>query len=751
MKLKYPTLFILVILCQACGFVSNPNDEMVELLARTYKKFSVKENTFCPEAEHLFFDSLSKNHPDYYMKLKANYFKANSLLKLGREQEAVDVLEGLMKIAAQEQQDPKEIAKIAALAYLRLGERQNCVVSHTSESCIMPIKNSGVHQIQMGSRKAIEVYEKLLQSDPYDYESRWLLNICYMTVGDYPLKVPSQWLIPNLDKDNSGYSIKPFTDVAPQLGLNKRNKAGGVIIDDFNSDGYLDIVTSDWGLDGQMHYFKNNRKDGYIDCSEKSNLGRFKGGLNIIQADYDNDGDIDIFVLRGAWMGIYGQQANSLLRNNGDDTFIDVTKKSGLFSENPTQAGVWQDFNNDGWLDLFIGNESTVNKNQLYPCELYISNGDGTFKEVAKIAGCDILDFVKGVTSADYDNDGLQDICTSGTTGYRTLLKNKGVKNGIPVFENVTEKAGLADVIIGTFPTWFWDYDNDGWQDIFVCGYQASHSVAYAAAAEALKMPNASSKMYLYHNNHDGTFTNVSEQAGLNKSVFAMGSNFGDIDNDGYLDMYLGTGNPDYKSLVPNRLFRNMGNGNFADVTVSGRVGNLQKGHAVAMTDMDNDGDQDIFIEVGGAYIGDSYNNSLYLNPGQNDNRWINLRLEGQSSNRSAIGAKVKVIFTENGQKRVLYREVNSGGSFGASSLRREVGIGQANIIDEIVITWPKTGKIQHFKNVKPNQFLKIQEGNNVLSVINLKKIDLSIPKSTIPICKTSVDIVAYQQPQKLK
>lgn len=718
---------------------------MVELLAKTYKRFSVKENVFCPEAEYAFFDSIANSQSSYYLKLRANYFKANSLLKLGREQEAVAAFESLMVVAKQENQDPTEIAKSVALAYLRLGERQNCVTNHSAESCIIPIKNSGVHQIQTGSRKAIEIYEKLLQNNPQDYESRWLLNICYMTVGGYPSKVPSQWLIPDLDKDNSEHAIKPFTDVAPQLNLNKRNKAGGTIVDDFNNDGYLDIVTSDWGLDGQMHYFKNDQKGNYIDCSEKSSLGRFKGGLNIIQADYDNDGYMDVFVLRGAWMGVYGQQANSLLHNNGDDTFTDVTRKSGLFSENPTQAGVWRDFNNDGWLDLFIGNESSVRKNQNYPCELYISNGDGTFKEVARIAGCNITDFVKGVAAVDYDNDGLQDICTSGTDGYRTLLKNKGMKNGIPIFENVTEKAGLADVIMGTFPIWFWDYDNDGWQDIFVCGYQASFSMAYTAGAEALKMPNNSSKMYLYHNNHDGTFSNVSEQAGLNKSVFAMGANFGDIDNDGFLDMYLGTGNPDYKSLVPNRLFRNMGNGKFADVTVSGRVGNLQKGHAVAMTDMDNDGDQDIFIEVGGAYIGDSYNNSLYLNPGQNDNRWINLRLEGTETNRSAIGAKVKVVFTENGTKRVLYREVNSGGSFGSSSLRREIGIGQAKMIDEISISWPKTGKVQVFKNIKPNQFLKIQEGNQKLSVVNLKKIDISTPKSTIPICKPKVDVVAFQ------
>jgi len=148
----------------------------------------------------------------------------------------------------------------------------------------------------------------------------------------------------------------------------------------------------------------------------------------------------------------------------------------------------------------------------------------------------------------------------------------------------------------------------------------------------------------------------------------------------------------------------------------------LQKGHGVAITDLDNDGDNDIFIEVGGAYIGDSYNNSLYLNPGQNDNRWINIQLEGSETNRSAIGTRLKVTFREKGIKRVLYREVNSGGSFGSSALRREIGIGQSNLIDEVEITWAKTGKKQVLRNLRPNQFIKIKEGSNAIAKVNIKK-----------------------------
>lgn len=713
----------------------NSNDKMVNILALKSKEVSVKDNPFCPEALFTFFDSLSHTDMDANKMQTVNYFKGNSLLKMGKEQEAVTVFEDLVENKAGiTSSNTYHLLTSLALAYLRLGERQNCVTNHTAESCIMPIKAAGVHQNVTGSRNAIEVYSSLLEKHPDDYQSRWLLNIAYMTLGEYPTHVPEAWLIPNLDRDDSNYSIKPFVDIAPSLGLNNRNMAGGTIVDDFNNDGYLDIVVSDMHLTGSMHMYENDKKGSFIDQSQKSGLGRFKGGLNMIQADYNNDGYLDIFVLRGAWQGAYGRQPNSLLRNNKNGTFTDVTIKSGLFSEHPTQAGVWRDFNDDGWLDLFIGNESTQAMDGVNPCELFISNGDGTFKEVASAAGCQVIDFIKGVTAADYDNDGLEDLLLSSAVSNRTLLKNKGIKNGIPQFENVTHTAGLGDVAVGTFPTWFWDYDNDGWPDVFVCGYQPDISIAHSAATEALKIPNRASKMYLYHNNHDGTFTNVSEKAGLNKSVFAMGSNFGDIDNDGYLDMYLGTGNPEYSSLVPNRLFRNLGDGTFADVTVSGRVGNLQKGHGVAMSDLDNDGDTDIFIEVGGAYKGDSFNNSFYLNPGQNNNKWIKLQLEATTGNRAAIGTHIKISFTDKGVKRVVYRDVNSGGSFGSSSLRREIGIGQATVVDEIEITWSKSRQKQVFKNIQPNQLIKIKEGINTTTTVPLEKLDFS-KGAKMPMC----------------
>ena len=229
--------------------------------------------------------------------------------------------------------------------------------------------------------------------------------------------------------------------------------------------------------------------------------------------------------------------------------------------------------------------------------------------------------------------------------------------------------------------------------------------------------------MYLYRNNRDGTFTNVAKEMGLDKPVFAMGANFGDIDNDGWLDMYLGTGNPDFTSLVPNRMFKNIGGQKFTDVTASARVGNLQKGHGVAFADIDNDGDQDIFAEIGGAYAGDGYYNSLYLNPGQGTNHWISIALEGTKSNRSAIGAHIVLNFTDDTLKRSVYMDINSGGSFGANPFRKEIGIGKAKVIDELIVKWPTSGLVQVFKHVEPGQFLTIKEGSDRIVKMNPKRL----------------------------
>ncbi|NTS39792.1 CRTAC1 family protein [Flavisolibacter sp. BT320] len=708
---------------------------MPALLASVAKTAFNSANNFAPRAAILHLDSLLSATANPEAVTGYLHRKARAYLQVGKEDSSRAILESLLQnnllpLYA----DPVAVKKDLALTYLRIGEKTNCTNSHSAESCVFPIRGRGVHHDKTGSTKAAELYRSVLEKNPGDLETRWLLNIAYMTMGSYPQCVPPLFLIPGLDTE-SETGIKPFADAALVTGLNTQDMAGGSIIDDFNGDGYLDLVTSGWDLASPMRFFVNKGNGTFEDRSEASGLKSLTGGLNLVQTDYNNDGLKDIFVLRGGWKGRFGKEPNSLLRNNGDGTFTDVTKQAGLLSFHPTQTATWNDFNRDGWLDVFIGNESsdTADNNV---CELYINNGNGTFTNLAVESGANIKSFVKGVTSGDYDNDGWPDIFLSTLNDTKVLLRNEGLKNGVVQFTNATGKAGLLGCTAKTFATWFWDYNNDGWLDLFVCNYDFNASLGIYAAAEALQLPaGGMARQYLYRNNGNGTFTDVGEASGLAKVAFAMGSNFGDIDNDGYLDVYLGTGNPHYESLVPNKLFHNKGGKFFADITAAARVGNLQKGHGVSFADIDNDGDEDIHIEVGGAYEGDAYQNSLYLNPGQNSNNWINVSLEGVSCNRAAIGARLKVTFTENGRERSVYRDVISGGSFGASPLRQHIGIGRASRVDRIEITWPVSNQVQVLTAVPAGSNILVKEGAPSFTTQRLSTYNLLAGERTVVRC----------------
>lgn len=726
-------LFTLSITLLSCNSKPSSHKEMIQLLKKHREAYNNVGNYYASAAQIAHYDSLINATESKQDIMLYTYTKCYALIAAGRETEAIPLLEEQVSRIRQEGIKGMDRLKVQlALAYLRKGERTNCVMNHSPETCILPIQGAGIHQITTGSANAIRMYEELLKDYPDNLEYRWLLNIAYMTLGEYPAKVPAAFLIPGLSK-NSGDStivIEPFQDVAGKLHLDINNMAGGIIVDDFNNDGYLDIVTSSWDIDEPMHYLRNNGQDGFVDESVKSGLSDLTGGLNLVQMDFNNDGFKDIFVLRGAWLrGNYGLQPNSLIQNNGDGTFSDVTAKSGLLSFHPTQTATWNDFNNDGWVDVFIGNETWDGNASSgeHPCELFLNNQDGTFTNVAKQAGCHVTGFIKGVTSGDYNNDGWQDIFIASLSGQRFLLKNNGLVNDVPVFEDVTKQSKLDEGISRTFPTWFWDYNNDGWLDIMTGDFTFDKPLTWYSAAEAMNtFTGTSGTILLYRNNHDGTFSNVSEDAGTNKTAFAMSGNFGDIDNDGFLDFYLGTGNPELESIVPNKMFKNVEGKKFVDITVPARLGHLQKGHAIAFADVDNDGDQDIYIEMGGAYKGDGFHNSFYLNPNQNKgNSWITLDLEGKN-HRNIIGTRIKVTFKEGDNIRSVYCDVNSGGSFGASPLRQEIGIGNASIIDKIEIQWHPKQTIQIFENIEPRHFLKIREGVDTAEVVSLKNLDFN-------------------------
>jgi hypothetical protein len=644
---------------------------------------------------------------------------AQRLVIAGSNEEAIALLQGLAQQLAGAA--PHEVAELLqadlAFAYFRMGETQNCTWNHNSDSCLFPIRGAGVHTQRLGATEAARIYGALLADPRTSPENalvyRWLLNICYMTLGEYPGGVPQAWRIaPETFK--SDYDIGTFREVAATRGIDSFGAAGGVILEDFDNDGHLDLMISHMGIADQLEYFHNNGDGTFKRMTDQAGLKGIVGGLNIVQADYNNDGCIDVLVLRGAWLHDRGKWPPSLLRNNCDGTFTDVTEQSGILYFYPTHTAAWADTTNDGRLDLFVGHEIDRQHVDWPPqaknFEFFLNRGDGTFREVGAQTGIRLEGFVKGAVFGDYDNDGRQDLYVTTWGGGNHLFRNTGNDaSGVPQFVEVTAQAGVAEPA-KSFTTWFFDYDNDGWPDIFVSGYSASLPDLVREALGS-REPTHGERARLYHNNHDGTFTNVAHDAGLDKQLLTMGANFGDLDNDGWLDFYLGTGDPRLTTLVPNRMFRNDGGRRFQDVTTSGGFGHLQKGHGVAFGDVDNSGNQDVFEVMGGVYPNDRFWSALYKNPGHG-NHWIKLDLVGVQANRYAVGARIRVDVTESGRPRRIYRDVNSGGSFGASSLRPHIGVGKATAIDGLEIRWPGSGLVQRIAGpLRADRVYRIVEG----------------------------------------
>ncbi len=580
------------------------------------------------------------------------------------------------------------------VAGLRKGEDDNCVARHTVDSCIFPVAEGGAHQNKAGVMSAQDILRRWLADDPTDMEARWLFNLTAMLLGSYPDGVPSRWLI----KPSAFESDAPFprfVDVAARAGVATVGHAGGVAMDDFDGDGDLDIVASSHGFGDQLRFLVNDGAGKFTDRTSEAGLDGLFGGLNVTHADYDNDGDVDVFVLRGAWLQQDGHVPNSLLRNEGGGRFVDVTVEAGVFSRHPTQTAVFADFDNDGWLDLFVGNEN--GHGHEHRAELYRNTGDGRFTEIAIKAGVDVTGYVKAVTAGDYDNDGWMDLYVSRLRGRNSLLRNRG--DG--TFEDVTAQAKVGGPDM-SFPVWFFDYDHDGWLDLFVSGYEASPA---DVANDYLERPHKGVMPALYRNLGDGTFEDVAAKVGLDTVLWTMGCNYGDLDHDGWLDLYIGTGESNLTALVPNRMFRGTASGRFSDVTTAGGFGHLQKGHGVAFGDVDGDGDQDVFAVMGGFYDADVFTDVLFENPGT-EHHWLGLELRGKSANRGGIGARITV----RAGGSTWHSVVSTGGSFGSGPVARRLGVGSATTVDEIVVRWPGSAEAQTVKGLAVDRVHVIEQ-----------------------------------------
>lgn len=630
--------------------------------------------------------------------------------RLGKIKEAVQHTEAALKIVAQPgfTFDENSLTKIyfeAGLTYLRQGETENCIYCQTGESCILPIRQGGIHQQREGSRKAIDYFLKTLTRDPDHLAAKWLLNIAAMTLGEYPALVPEPYRLP-ADAFTDSSNFPRFQDISRAVGLKTVECGGGAIAEDFDNDGLIDLLTSNWDPSGQIHFYHNDGSGKFTDQTTEAGLIGLLGGIDMVQADYDNDGNIDVFVTRGAWLAESGRQPNSLLRNLGNARFRDITFDVGLAEiQFPTPTAAWGDYDNDGDLDLYVGHEAPYS-------QLYRNDGQTGFTNVTEEAGVINGRFTKSAVWGDYNNDRLPDLYVSNLNGDNRLFRNDG--NG--KFTDVAPELSVTNPQ-ASFPTWFWDVNNDGRLDIFVASYNVG---ANHVAADFFNLPRKDEPDCLYLGTPGGGFVEAAADWGLNRVTQPMGHNFGDLDNDGFPDFYLGTGFPGYDGLMPNLMFLNRNGKKFEEVTFSGGFGHLQKGHGTVFADFDNDGDQDVFMQLGGAYPGDAFGDVLFENPGFG-RHWLRIKLVGVKSNRCGIGARIKADITAENAHRSVYKWVNSGGTFGGNPLQQQLGLGAAQKIDVLEIYWPTSDVTQRFENVPVDGWIEVQEDQKFYTTLELK------------------------------
>ena len=704
------------------------HQKMISQLKKIHRKN--KNNPYfggaIEQAQRRFLDAKRKRNPFAAMAVLRHL--GNELTRKGEPDSGMETFDEMQTIldfvnkSHPEKVDPGLQVSLdlgRAIASIRKGETENCVHCIGGEGCLFPIGPAGVHKHPAGSKAALKHLDAVLKRDPENLTAIWLLNIAHMTLGTFPDKVPEEYRLPQ-SRLTSQVEFPRFPNISSKLGIDTFSHAGGVVIEDFDGDLDLDIFVSTWTTDGQCRYFRNDGNQGFVDQTEASGLEGIVGGLNTRSFDYDNDGDADVLILRGAWLRKFGRHPNSLLRNDGGNRFVDVAYDVGIAGDDhPTQAAEVADFDLDGDLDLFVGNESD-------PDQLF-RNDDGKFIDVAAAAGIDHDGFAKGATWGDVDNDGDPDLYVSRMGEPNQLYQNNGDGTFSP-----WDDAGVMRPN-KSFSCWFFDYDNDGNLDLFVAAYD--EGIDQVAADYFGRPMKESDHDRLFKGNGKGQFTDVSVEVGLGRISQTMGSNFGDLNNDGWLDFYLATGSPAIEALQPNLMYLNQGGEEFVDVSIAGGFSHLQKGHSIAFADLDHDGDQDVFAELGGAFLGDAFQNALFLNPGF-DGGWVKLLLEGSASNRTAVGARVEVVVHNDKTARSIHRVVSNGSSFGSNPLRLHFGLGDSKQIESVNVNWPGETKPETFTGVVAGKSFRLTEGEAIAEEIDVSpiewdvKLGLGLPQS---------------------
>lgn len=615
------------------------------------------------------------------------------------------------------------LRRLIQVGYLRLGEVSNCQKRHTSESCIFPLSEKAVH---VDKGPAGELMRWLDMEPDDDQHTKWLKVIAAMQLGTYD-ELPDDIKFPESIFETKS-TVRRFKNIAGPLGLDLWGGTGAIAGDDFvGDDGLIDFYQQtalQWPRGQRAAYMKRNAGNGsFMDISFETKLVQGPSGNIGKQADYDNDGDLDIFNGRGGWMSIL-QLPNSLYQNV-DGVFYEVTRSSGdsLTGEKGTHSAAWVDFDLDGHLDLYVASEQN-------PCELFRNNGDKTFTEIAGKMGVAECGWVKGVAWGYLDSDDYPDLVVSSIAGNNQVYLNRGGN----YFEDIALRANATGPRFSQ-PVAVVDIDNDGDDDIVYGAHRPPDpGELYAIYSgepwdeqyimDRRGLGDDSGLTQILLNRGDATFEDASARTDkrlLTSGVMAM--NFGDIDNDGYVDFYLGTGWPDLRGLMPNIMLHNNKDGSFIDATFVGGFGHLQKGHGISFVDIQNDGNLDVAASMGGALTGDMFADALYLNPGH-ENNWIKISLIGHKSNRFGQGAKL-ILQTADGE--VLYSVVGNAASFGSNPVKiHHVGLGKSTL-SKLTVRWPhKDVPPQTIeKDLPTNAWIEIEEGMDGVRLRELRTFNL--------------------------
>jgi tetratricopeptide (TPR) repeat protein len=497
-----------------------------------------------------------------------------------------------------------------------------------------------------------------------------------------------------------------FEDLAPRYGINKRDGVGASAWADYDDDGDFDLFVT--GADSFGALFRNDGET-FTDVSREAGLFHVHSGFSATFSDYDGDGRPDLHIGRDGWNG---PMRNSLYRNEGNGTFVELTERAGLEDPGSSFVCAWSDVDRDGDVDLMIANGVTGGGDTN---RLYRNDGDGSFTDVTERAGLSERSGIQtiGLTFGDYDSDGWPDLFVSGIGIRNRLYRNRG--DG--TFEEVAERAGVAgkDDISGGYVAFFLDYDNDLDLDILKTVLAPWRDVLLGLSEHFDALPVSKRQGMLrdcpklFRNDGDGTFTEVGEQAGFTHPIGIMGAGVADVDNDGYLDVYFATGDPAIERMEPDRFFHNNGDGTFSDVTFVTGLGNIGKGHGVTFVDIDGDGDLEIYVPEGGFVHSDAWPNVFYFNRIDSGNHWLHVDLEGSESNLEGLDTKLIV---HAGELQIL-REVHNGVGFGSSdSPTMELGLGTAQQIDRLEVHWP-SGQVQTFDDVPIDRRIFLREGEH--------------------------------------